>query len=203
MTTSDVVDDLIREFSVDDAWVGLEEDWRQGRISARDCLTGQLKNVRVSHRDLERFLSTVKLDAGIFDLLSHLEQKGVKPVILSDNFVPLVKSILDGHGITGIGIYANDLLMMNNRLVPSFPYYNPECPSCAHCKKVHLIDKAFEGPALYIGDGRSDFCPAGASDMVFAKDSLAEYLTQRRQEFIRYGNLKDVVDYLRNWMYFV
>lgn len=70
MTTSDVIDDLVREFSVDQAWMGLEEAWRDGLIGARECLTGQLKNVRVSRRDLERFLSKIKLDEGTFELLS-------------------------------------------------------------------------------------------------------------------------------------
>lgn len=128
---------------------------------------------------------------------SHLEQNGVKPVILSDNFVPIVQTILEANQISGIDIHANDLLMIKDRLIPSFPYYNPQCPSCAHCKKVHLIGKAFDGAVIYIGDGRSDYCPASVSDLVFAKDSLADHLKRNDQQFVPYRGLKDVLVYFR------
>jgi len=204
MTISDVLSDLILDHSIDKDWIELEDLWRRGRIGARECLRGQLKKVRIGKKDFDQFLSEVKLDEGIFELLSFLDQKGIKPVVLSDNFLPVVDRILDHHGIRDIKIYANGLRSFGDRLIPSFPYYNPQCPSCAHCKKTHVVsDRADEGPVIYIGDGRSDFCPANASDLVFAKDTLAEYLEQKESDFLRYENLKEVADYFKNWMYFI
>jgi len=196
ITTSDVLDDIIKEFSINEDWLLLEKAWEEGRIGTKECLQGQLKNVWVSKKELRSFLKNIEIDPFFHPLLSFLRKEGTQPVILSDNFTFIIESILENHGIKNLPVYANRLDFFRDRLVPSFPYDNPLCPSCAHCKKIHLTpEKVAEKTIVYVGDGRSDLCPARVSDVVFAKDSLLKYLTQEGRSFIPYANLGNIYEY--------
>ena len=71
-------------------------------------------------------------------------------------------------------------------------------PICAHCKKIHLTkDKTENKLIVYVGDGRSDFCPARVSDIVFAKDGLLRFMNKEELPCISYKNLGDVHHYFQ------
>ena len=46
---------------------------------------------------------------------------------------------------------------------------------------------------VYVGDGFSDRCVAQAATRVFARDGLAEYLTERDVPFERFDDFYDVM----------
>ncbi|MDE2230457.1 MAG: MtnX-like HAD-IB family phosphatase [Candidatus Omnitrophica bacterium] len=198
MTTSDVLDDVIQRFSINDRWAALEKSWEDEKISTKECLTGQLKNVRLSKNALHKFLRKVELDPHFHQFLSLLVREGVKPVILSDNFTYIVEWILAYHGIKDLKVYANSLRFYRDRIIPSFPYDNPFCLNCAHCKKIHLTkDKTENKLIVYVGDGRSDFCPARVSDVVFAKGTLLDFMNKEGLPVIAYKDLSDVHHYFK------
>ena len=193
LTVSDVLDDIIKKFSINDSWKGLEKAWVNETIGTKECLEGQLKGVRVSKKGLDAYLANVTLDSHCYKLFAFLNKEGIRPVILSDNFTPIIEAILAHQGIKDVKVYANSLRFYRDRLIPSFPYDNPFCPSCAHCKKIHLTrDKMEDKLIVYVGDGRSDFCPASVSDIVFAKDSLLQHLKKTGTPCVPYKNLGDV-----------
>ncbi len=198
LTQSDVLFDIIKKFSVNDHWKMLEEAWVAGDIGTKECLEGQLRGIRITKKQLSQFLSTMKLDHNCYKIFSLLSQQGIPPVILSDNFTSIIEQILSYNGIKGVKVYANALRHYKDRLIPSFPYDNPFCPSCAHCKKIHLTRDLHENKLLvYIGDGRSDFCPAKVSDIVFAKDSLLAHMKKEGRGHIAYDNIGDVYHYFK------
>jgi 2-hydroxy-3-keto-5-methylthiopentenyl-1-phosphate phosphatase len=118
--------------------------------------------------------------------------------IVSDNFKPIVEVILENHGIKGFPVFANRLEFHKDRLLPSFPYRNPDCPFCAHCKKIHFMHDAIskENPVIYIGDGRSDICAARQASVVFAKDTLLEYFRKHGLPCIEFYDLSTVYEHL-------
>ena len=193
-----MLDEIIKKFSVDRKWMDLENAWLVDEIGTKECLEGQLRGVRATKDKLCEFLATIKFDHHFHRLLTFLQQHGVKPVILSDNFSFIIENLLQNYGIKDVKVYANTIKFYKNRLIPSFPYDNPFCPSCAHCKKIHLTKNGHEDKLIvYIGDGNSDICPAEVSDIVFAKDKLLEHLKKERKYFIPYENLGDVFNYFR------
>jgi len=198
MTTSDVLDDVIRRFSINNHWEVLEKAWHEEKIGTKECLEGQLKNIRVSKSALNKFLTKVELDPHFHRLLTLFGREGIKPVILSDNFTCIIEQILQNQGIRDLKVYGNSLRFYREHIIPSFPYDNPFCPSCAHCKKIHLTkDKTENKVIVYVGDGRSDFCPARVSDIVFAKDNLLRFMTKEELPCIPYSNLGDVHNYFQ------
>jgi 2-hydroxy-3-keto-5-methylthiopentenyl-1-phosphate phosphatase len=198
MTTSDVLDDVIRRFSINDQWTVLQKAWEEDQIGTKECLEGQLRDVRVTKSALHKFLKKVELDPHFHQLLALLVREGIKPVILSDNFTYIVELILEYHGIKDLKVYGNNLRFYRDHLIPSFPYDNPFCLTCAHCKKIHLTkDKTENKLIVYVGDGRSDFCPARVSDIVFAKDSLLHFMTKEELPCIPYKDLGNVHHYFQ------
>jgi 2-hydroxy-3-keto-5-methylthiopentenyl-1-phosphate phosphatase len=198
ITTYDVLDDIIKRFSVNKDWVKLEKEWLAGKIGSRRCLEGQLRSVRISRKDLFRYLSGVKIDPHFHKIYARLNREGLKPVILSDNFSPVIKFILKNNGISGMKVFANSLTFSGSRLLPAFPYVNRHCLRCAHCKKKNLLKKEVRDKIImYIGDGLSDICPAENSDMVFAKGKLLEHFRRKKKLCLAFKNLDDIYNYFK------
>ena len=196
ITTFDVLDEIIKHFSANDDWKKHEKDWAKGKIGSRECLEKQIQSVRVTERDLARYLSLIRIDPHFHGLFTLLKREGVRPVILSDNFHPIIEAILRNNGVNGIKIYANALKFQKNRLIPSFPRMNKKCSRCGHCKKKTLQMKNVRDKVIiYVGDGLSDICPAECSDLVFAKGRLLNYFRDKKKLCVSFTDLEDVYNY--------
>jgi 2-hydroxy-3-keto-5-methylthiopentenyl-1-phosphate phosphatase len=197
ITFFDVLDDIVERFSVDREWIAYEKAWKEGRIGSSVCLKGQLQSVRISKKDFSVYLSLIKIDPRFLKFISILKKEGMKPVIVSDGFASVIKFILKNNGVTGVKVYANTLKFSKDKLIPLFPYRNRQCRLCAHCKRNTLKKEARDNVIIYIGDGRSDICPAEYSDLVFAKGSLLEHFRKTKRLCIGFNNLDDIYGYLK------
>lgn len=199
ITLYDVFDDILERFTRDDGWVVLERKWRDGKIGSRECLTGQIKYIKAPKRKLDRYLAGVKVDPYFRKLMALLKAKRIKTFILSDNFDYILKSVLKSNGLPVPGIYSNRLTISEDRLIPRFPFVNKRCRSCAHCKTKNLLAKAERNATIvYVGDGRSDACPSGHADIVFAKERLKEHCKKNHIDYIPFSGLKDVYSYFED-----
>jgi len=198
ITCGDVLDGIIEKFAVNVRWRVLEEDWAAGRIGARACLEGQLGVLRASWPALTRHLDGIRLDPGFAALRDLLQRERIELTVVSDNFDLFVGHILRQQGLGDVAYRANHLEIAADRLLPSFPYANPDCPDCAHCKKTHFLPPHHDArQVIFIGDGRSDICPARHADIVFAKTGLLSYLQGAKIPCLAYDDLTGVVDTLK------
>lgn len=196
ITVGDVLDQVIERYSASEAWRDWEAEWQAGRMSTLECLRRQLGALRVSPEELHGFMSTVEIDPAFPRIVAWAATTGVDLSILSDNFSSLIRAILDHQNLPAVPVFANELVFVAGRLEAHFPYHDPACSRCAHCKARHL--RAIEDrQRIFVGDGLSDVCPALVADVVFAKDSLATHLGYRGVPFRPYGKLDDVLQYLR------
>jgi 2,3-diketo-5-methylthio-1-phosphopentane phosphatase len=198
ITTFDVLDDIIKRFSVNKDWMKLEKAWQEGKIGSRQCLQGQLRGIRISKPGLLSYLSRIKIDPHFYKIYALFKREGLTPVILSDNFTFIIKFILRNNGIKGMKVFANNLSMRGRRLLPSFPYINRRCRRCAHCKKKNLLKKGIRDKIImYIGDGLSDTCPAENADIVFAKGRLLKHFRKAKRLCLAFRDLDDIYNYFR------
>ncbi len=197
ITKFDTLDDIIERFSINKDWVLVEKAWKQGKIGSRECLEIQLGKVKITRENLIRYLSAIKLDKDFKKLINLLKKKGIKFIILSDNFSFIINKILRNNGVRGLKIYANKLKFNKDRLLLSFPHENASCLRCGHCKKSNLPKNNFRDKIIYIGDGLSDVCPVKQSDMVFAKGSLLKHLKKIKKGCIPINNLGKVYRYFK------
>ena len=203
ITSFDVLDGIIERFSVNRDWVAYEEAWEKGEIGSRQCLEGQLRSIRVTRPQLHGYLETVGIDPSFQRLLALLRRCGLEPVIVSDSFTPLIRYVLEFNKIGSMPIFANSLRMQGSRLLPSFPRASAECGRCGHCKTSTLGAPGFAGkPAVYIGDGLSDQCPARHAEMVFAKRgcSLHRLLLESHDNCRPFNDLGDVYFFFKEFI---
>lgn len=198
ITTRDTIDSILMSHSRNDKWIELEKKWKSGKIGSYKCLKGQMSGVRITKKELDKYLLTIKLDPYFKKLALFLESKKIKPVILSDNFGYFIRYVLRANGIKRIRVFANSIKFSGGRLVTEFTFRNNECSKCAHCKKNNMFRNTPIGAvSIYIGDGLSDVCPSKHADIVFARDHLIKVLKQEKIPHIPFKSLKDVYNKLR------
>ena len=197
ISRGDVLDAVIARFARSDAWRALEEDWVAGRIGARACLEGQVRNLRADWPAMESFLQTAELDPGFAGLVACLRDASVELTIVSDNFDRFIGTVLARHDFADLAVRANHVELVGDTIEPSFPYFDPGCPGCAHCKKSHFTPRRDERRVVYIGDGLSDVCPASRADLVFAKASLLRHRQRHGLPCRPFGDLSAVTHELR------
>lgn len=198
ITKVDVLDDMLERFSRDDKWLDLEEKWKRGEIGSRQCLDGQMRGISISRQRLDEYLKTIEIDSSFKKILELCGAKGIKTVILSDNFEYILKGILKHNGIEDIDVYCNSLEISGEDLTPDFPYRDEKPNGCAHCKTKNMLANLDPGYAsVYIGDGLSDLCPSRKAELVFAKSTLKERLEKDNIPCVPFGDLGDVYEYLK------
>ncbi len=196
IATCDVFDSMLLRFSRNDLWLKLEKEWERGKIGSGACLKGQMKGLKLTKKELGRYLYEIKLDPYFKKIIKLLNKNKTKTVVLSDNFDYILKRILRYHKIPQIKVYSNKLRFLKDKLIPSFPYRSRKCHICGHCKTKNLLANARgESIIIYIGDGRSDICPAQYADVVFAKDQLLKFYKEKKKACFSYDTLKDVYNY--------
>lgn len=110
ISTCDCFDNMLPRFSQDDLWVDLEKKRKKGKVGYRDCLEGQIKGMGITKSSLDSYLSGVRLDPYFKKIVRALDSKGVKTIVLSDNFDYILKRILGLRGIKNLKIYSNILV---------------------------------------------------------------------------------------------
>lgn len=198
VTITDVVDKLVETFSIDKPRaLRLEDDWINGRIGSRECLTGQLSTVKIDEPTLRVFLSQIKIDPHFNKLAQFLRKANIPFAVASDGFDYFIKFILEKNNISDIPVYSNSLKFCNGKLTLGYDLYNKKCGRCGHCKKTTLVrHKKNLDRLIYVGDGLSDLCPALKADIVFAKGALLKHCLARKVRCIAYEHLSDILELL-------
>lgn len=194
ITAKDVLDELIFKFAGDDSWKQVEVEWQAGRIGSRECLTREFDCVRVTPGELAAFLKQIPIDPGLVNLLSLLRREEIEFAILSDGIELFIRTILARAGAGEITIRSNAIEHKGDRVKLVCPHSHGACTSAAaHCKcaSAQLLTRP-EQTLVYVGDGRSDLCPARKCDIVFAKGALARHLEAEGLPFYRFDTLNDV-----------
>ena len=194
ISRQDVLDELVNRFSRNESWRLVEERWKAGLIGSEACLREEFSLLDISDNDLNDFIDQVNIDPGFIPLITMLRQNHVPFAILSDGIEKFIRRILNRFNAGDIEIRANRIARKNQQLHLVCPHKAEFCLSAAaHCKcssarELHLDRRK----TIYIGDGRSDICPARQADVVFAKGVLAQELAARRHAYIPYNSLHEI-----------
>jgi 2,3-diketo-5-methylthio-1-phosphopentane phosphatase len=195
LTTSDVVDSVIREYGADGKWRQIEEAWQAGRIGSRACLAGQFELVQADEDRLLAFVAGISLDPGAASLLALLRRHRVRATIVSDGIDWFIERIFRAHRLAPPPIRSNSLrLQGGGSWKLTCPHFSQSCSvAAAHCKCASIERLATKGCArIYIGDGRSDLCAARKAEVRFAKGALAAQLKNEGLSYLSYQTLHDV-----------
>lgn len=171
--------------------------FEQGEFTAWTYAVALLDGLRMTEKELDRFLETIDLDPGARDLVDWCAEQGVPFRVLSDGFdwnldrlqaINRVRFEYDANHLE----YEGDVW----RISAGSP--NPDCGCGTGSCKRGLIGRYREAHpdayCVHIGNGRvSDLCGAIEADLAFAKDTLAPALDERGEPYVRFESLHDVM----------
>ena len=198
ITRQDVLDELIKRYAGDDSWKIVEQQWQEGLIGSRECLSRQLAVVRIPESAVDEFLNSIDLDPGLVGLIDLLDRQHVPVAVLSDGLDRFIGPLLKREGLARLKFRSNTFDRAGEMLQLQCPYSDAGCESAsAHCKCKSmgqlLVD---DRQGIYIGDGRSDLCPSRKVSCRFAKGVLARNLEREGIEFLPYTELAEVAGIL-------
>jgi len=173
ITQRDTCAAMVEAFACE-GWQQINELWEKREISTEECANRTFQLFRATLDDLRKLLDTIKIDEGFGAFVNYCREKGYPVYILSDGYDFCIEYILRKHGFK-VPYYANHLVYENGFRI-SCTYYNQDCGLCGTCKRS-LLERLTEPgcQVVYVGDGVSDNCPAGHSNLVYAKGRLLEY----------------------------
>ena len=173
-------------------------DWKQGRISSRECLRRELAAFQGDMEDLRDFAGHQRIDPGFRSLLDQCRRRQVDVFVVSDGLDFYIDAFMARHGVE-VPRYTNRLVVDGGGWELGFPYYNPGCGACGNCKSGHVERAKREGFFIvYVGDGLSDKCAAGKADLVFAKGDLAEHCMKHGIPYTEFDDLIQVARVLES-----
>jgi 2-hydroxy-3-keto-5-methylthiopentenyl-1-phosphate phosphatase len=192
--------DAILEVYADARWLLIEEAWKTGRLSSRDCLTAQMALVRATQAEMDSLLDGIEIDAGFVPLLDICSAHGVPVHIVSDGFDYCIERILFrpslhlASHLQGVQVVSSHLEANGDRWRVNFRSFEPACfHGCATCKPAAMdLLNTTGGRTIFVGDGLSDKYAAERADLVFAKDTLAAYCDRQAIPYASYDNLSTI-----------
>lgn len=191
----DVTDLVLQEFAAP-AWRDIERDWIEGAIDAAACMRRQIALIDATFPQLDALLETVEIDPGFASFATWCAGRGMPLTVVSDGVDYFIRQVLARHDLAHLPVFANQL---ERRPGGGFDLQQPwRADSCAAGSGVCKCAVTARAHALviYVGDGRSDYCPARRANVLFAKDSLAVFCAQNRLSHRTYAGFDDVRDAL-------
>jgi 2-hydroxy-3-keto-5-methylthiopentenyl-1-phosphate phosphatase len=194
----DTTDHILNRFAAP-AWEDLEADWLAGRITAADCMQAQIGLISASDAQLDAALDAVELTPGFMEFAGWCARHGFALTIVSDGVDRFIRRILARHGLAGLPVISNRLVGDAAARGLDHPWRRAGCAAgsgVCKCAAVNVAAPGEAGPMVFIGDGRSDFCVSARADLLFAKDALAAYASDRGMAFQHFDDFHNVTQAL-------
>lgn len=194
ITTRDGLYSFIEQYAKGD-WERIEQDWVDGKISSKECLTEEFKLVpNLSEELIENFIQTILIDETFINFYQKLVERQIDFYIVSDGIDYFINRILEKYGLYGIKTITNHGEFKGEYFEITFPNDNPVCSNNAgtcKCKVLKDLKKNYD-EIIYIGDGASDFCVADKADILYAKKRLLKYCQDKGIKCFSYNNFEDI-----------
>ena len=188
--------DLLMQDTYGDLWRQLKADLLGFRCTLREAM-GQLGNLLTAQhlRAMEERMATFVPRPGFLRFLDAMDHAGISVVVVSGGFLPLVEAVLQGHRHRFKAVIAG-LPVPTDQEGTHHHIHSPYSSQEELVAKALVMDLYGQGHTIAIGDGITDLRMAEAADVVFARDLLAELLTERGVPFHPWGDFEDVLQLL-------
>ena len=178
VSTKDTVGRLVGEHITSPEWRFHVKRYYREEIGSKGVYEAVAPHMRMTQENLEDFVRQhAALDTGFPNFLEWAHGRGIHVKIVSDGFDATILTLFRHHGIQGLDIFANNLILgQDGRVEIHSEYSNPECGKCGTCK-LNILKRfrANYDKIILIGDGESDRHVAAAADMVLALHELFVY----------------------------
>ena len=194
ITTTDVGEAIFRQFGKIEKVNIVIGNLLNDKISAKDCWIELCNSVEsISKKALDNFIDQMEIDSSFPGFVSFCREKEIDHYILSDGFDYYLERILTRKNLDDVKYFANTLSVLNDKLIPFFPYLDLGFSSSANCKRNHIINySGDEDYTVFIGDGNSDKYTVQYCDFIFAKGDLLKFCERERISYFPFNNFDDI-----------
>jgi len=196
ITKIDVGENLFLEFGNREQNQFLINSWNSESFDAWSGWRALCKSVGIAdHEKMRAYIDTIEIDASFNNFVKFCQTNNLSLKIISDGFDFYISQILEKENLGYIEFSSNILrLSEDNTLEPYFPNAQEDCKCCANCKRNFVLDNSSDDDfTVYIGNGKSDHCPAQYCDFIFAKDSLLKFCEKNRITYFPYSDFSDII----------
>ena len=197
ITKIDSLNMVLDEFAISD-WHSIENRVTAHELSEKEALQAEFDLVKIPlQKAIDFLVKNAAIDSTFRPFVKWCKSNKIELIVLSGGFKEFIDSIFNKGRINGLDVFSNSLYVNKN----SWQVVQSELPKinnlCNHCKTNHLVESQKNGyKVVYIGDGNTDRCPAETADIIFAKESLADYLRSKNKDFFEYQNFNDIQNIL-------
>jgi 2,3-diketo-5-methylthio-1-phosphopentane phosphatase len=151
---------------------------KEGKISLRQCLAGNVRSIRAPFAEAVRLLrEQVGIDPEFPGFVRWCAARSVPLTVLSAGFRQIIDLYLPPADFPGLDVRANTLVPDERK---GWQCLFRDRSAFGHDKAEALREARRGGRyAIFVGDGISDRAPAEVADEVFAKPELARWCAAR------------------------
>lgn len=178
-------------------WRDLDKAYAAGELNAREVIARQFSMVDATDQEVADFARQhVQLREGFTEFVSHLRGLGYPVAIASEGLDIYIDPVLEENGVEYVNVFYNEATRgADGRLVPRYPHPDMECEECGNCKSGLVKALQADGNyVVFIGNGRTDLCPARYANIVFARDGLARNLQEEGRPYILFEDFHDILE---------
>jgi len=198
-TAVENVANLILERFGGDNWRKIRERHMDTGGSLRKYQEEAFFNLNVSKDKLESVVrENATLRPYFKDLVGLCKSNNIPLAIVTLGLDFYVSALLQREGLDAVPCYAVSTRFLPRGIDFIYSQTREKCDQWGNCKCA-IIDRyrSEHDYIIYVGDGRSDFCPAENADLVFARSYLADHCIQNDINYKEFDDFKIVVDEMR------
>lgn len=185
--------DLLMQDTYGDFWCRLKADLLSFRLTLREAMDHLGAVLTAQHLTaMEQRMARFVPRPGFLRFLDAMDHAGIPVVVVSGGFLPLVEAVLLEHRHRFKAVIAG-LPVPQDHKGTRHHIHSPYGSEEELVAKPLVMDRYGKGRTIAIGDGITDVRMAEAADMVFARDFLADVLTEREIHFHPWHDFDDVL----------
>ena len=194
---------LLEHCSSDATWQQLRQQSRDKLISLKEYQERAFLSVRKGREEMQAVVKAkANLRPHFKDLRDYTRRLDIPLAIVTVGLDFYVDALLAREGLEDLPRYAATATFTNGTISYGYPYpwdgtgasTEEVCSQWGTCKCSILNRYKQKGHSIfYVGDGRSDMCPASLADHIFARSYLAELCQENDLSFTPFESFMDVI----------
>ena len=200
---------LLEHFSEDSTWRELRRQSRDRTIGLKEYQERAFGSTNASKEAMQDIVKAkATLRPGFKELWAYCKARDIPLGIVTVGLDFYVDALLEREGLEDVPRYAVKTNFTPHGIVYEYIHTwdgsgaSPAevCRQWGNCKCSVLGKYRKRGHTVfYVGDGRSDYCPASIADHVFARSHLARLCSENRVPFTEFRDFRDVIQGLEKW----
>ena len=201
---------LLAYFSQDSTWKELQHQSRENLIGLKEYQERAFGATRASREDMQALVKArATLRPHFKELWSYCRARFIPLGIVTVGLDFYVDALLEREGLEEVPRYAVKTGFTPQGITYEYLHTwdgsggSPKevCSRWGNCKCSVLGKYRRMGhPLFYVGDGRSDYCPASMADRVFARSHLARLCDEKGMAYTEFKDFRDVIRGLDDWV---